>query len=86
MLRTTEAWTDGRHAEDDKNVELDSELAVALANATEGAGSSTVLKVTQVEPSHELGAWQALVACDAQEVQGCEGAEGKAHSVVIESG
>ena len=45
-LRTTEAWTDGRHAEDDKHVELDYELAVALANATEGAARATVLKVT----------------------------------------
>ena len=51
-LRATEAWTDGRHAEDDKHGELDYELAVALANATEGAARSTVLKVTQVEPSH----------------------------------
>ena len=33
-LRATEAWTDGRHAEDDKHVELDHELAVALASAT----------------------------------------------------
>ena len=46
MVRATEARTDGRHAEDDKYVELDCELAVALANATEGAASSTVLKVT----------------------------------------
>ena len=60
-LRTTEAWTDGRFAEDDKHVELDYELAVALANATEGAARSTVLKVTQVEPSHGFMAWQALV-------------------------
>ena len=29
-LRTTEAWTDGRYAEDDKYVELDFELSVAL--------------------------------------------------------
>ena len=29
-LRATEAWTDGRHAEDDKHVELDYELAVGL--------------------------------------------------------
>ena len=28
-LRATEAWTDGRYAEDDKHVELDFELAVA---------------------------------------------------------
>ena len=30
-LRATEAWTDGRHAENDKYVGLDHELAVALA-------------------------------------------------------
>ena len=60
-LRATEAWTDGRHAEDDKNVELDYELAVALATVTEGAARSTVRKVTQVEPSHGFVAWQALV-------------------------
>ena len=50
-----------RHAEDDKYGELDYELAVTLANATEGAARSTVLKVTQVEPSHGFVAWQALV-------------------------
>ena len=60
-LRATEAWTDGRHAEDDKYVEVDYELAASLANATEGAARSTVLKVTQVEPSHGFVAWQALV-------------------------
>ena len=54
-------WTDGRHADDDKSVELDYELAVALVNVTEGAARSTVLKVTQVEPSHMVVAWQALV-------------------------
>ena len=53
--------THGRHAEDDKYVELDCELAVALANATEGAARSTVLKVTQTELSHGFVAWQALV-------------------------
>ena len=31
---------------------MDSRLAVAPANATEGAARSTVLKVTQMEPSH----------------------------------
>ena len=35
-LRATEAWTDGRFAEDDKHVELGNELAVTLANVTEG--------------------------------------------------
>ena len=60
-LRATEAWTDGRHAEDDKFVELDCELAVALANVTEGAARATVVKVTQKEPSHGFVAWQALV-------------------------
>ena len=60
-LRATEAWTDGRYAEDDKHVELDYELAVALASVTEGAARSRVLKVTQVEPSHGFVAWQALI-------------------------
>ena len=59
-LRASEAWTDGRYAEDDKDVELDCELAVALANVTEGAARATVLKVTQTEPSHGFVAWQAL--------------------------
>ena len=59
MLRATEAWI-GRHAADDKYVELDCELAVALASATEGAARSTVQKVTQVEPGG-IEAWQALV-------------------------
>ena len=56
-----EVWTDGRHAEDGKHVELDYELAVALANATEGAARGTVLRITQTEPSHGFVAWQALV-------------------------
>ena len=60
-LRATEAWTDGRHAEDDKHVELDCELAVALANATEGAAKVTVLRITQTEPSHGFVEWRALV-------------------------
>ena len=98
--RATEAWTDGRYAEDDKHVELDCELAVALTTATEGAARATVLRITRTEPSHGFVAWQALVdghaptstndpathTCDAQEMQGCEGAEGKAHGMVIESG
>ena len=56
-LRTTQALTDGRHAVDDKYVELDYELAVALANVAEGVSRSTVLKVTEVEPSHGFVAW-----------------------------
>ena len=60
-LRETEAWTDGRHAEDDKHVELDYELAVALANATAGAARVTVLRITQTEPGQGFVAWQALV-------------------------
>ena len=59
-LRATEAWTDGRRAEDYKHVELDCGLAVALANATEGAERATVLKITQTETSHGFVAWQAL--------------------------
>ena len=60
-LRATAAWTDGRYAEDDKHVELDYELAVALVNVTEGPARATVLKVTQTEPSYAFVAWQALV-------------------------
>ena len=60
-LRATEAWTDGRHAEDDKHVELDCELAVALATVTEDAARAKVLRITQTEPSHGFVAWQALV-------------------------
>ena len=60
-LRATEAWTDSRYAEDDKYVGLHYELAVALANVTEGAARATVLKITQTEPSHGFVAWQALV-------------------------
>ena len=36
-------------------------MAVALTSVTEGAARSTVLKVTQVEPSHGFVARQALV-------------------------
>ena len=61
----TEAWTDGRYAEDDKHVELDYELAVALANATEDPARAAVLKVTETEPSHGFMAWQALVDAHA---------------------
>ena len=60
-LRATEAWTDGRYAEDDEHVGLDCGLAAVLANVTEGLARATVLKVTQTEPSHEFVAWQALV-------------------------
>ena len=60
-LRATEARTDGSFAEDDKHVELDYGLAVALANATEGAARATVLRITQTERCHGFVAWQALV-------------------------
>ena len=64
-LSATEAWTDGRYAQDDKHVELDCELdyelAVALANVSEGAARSTVLMVTRVEPCHGFVGWPALV-------------------------
>ena len=60
-VRATQAWTDGRHVEDQKYIELDYELAVALTNATEGAARAAVLKITHVEPSHGIVAWQALV-------------------------
>ena len=42
-------------------IDLDYELAVALANATEGAARATVLRITQTQPSHGLVAWPALV-------------------------
>ena len=58
--RATEAWTDGRNAED-KYVELDNELAAAPASVTEGAARATVLKVTQTEPSHGSVAGHPLV-------------------------
>ena len=56
-LRATEAWTDGRYAEDDKHVELE----VAPNNVTEGAARATVLQITKTEPCHGFVAWQALV-------------------------
>ena len=61
-LRATEAWADGRYGKDDKHVELDYELAVALGKVTEGPARATVLKVTQTEPSCGFVAWQALVS------------------------
>ena len=65
-LRTTEAWTIGRHVADDKYVELDCEVALALATLTEGAAArSTVLKVTRVASNHGFVGWQALVDGDA---------------------
>ena len=39
-LRATEAWTDGRHAEDDKYVELDYELSVATGQCDRRRGKS----------------------------------------------
>ena len=55
-LRATEARTDGRHAEDDKYDELDYELAVALANATEGSS-----KVHSLE-GHSSGAKSGMAS------------------------
>ena len=58
-LTATEAWTDGRRAEDDKYVELDYELAVALANATEGAARSTVHEaVERTERTGSVASWK----------------------------
>ena len=71
-LRATEAWTDGRHAEDDKYVELDYELAVALVNVTEGAARATVLKVTKTEPSHGFVASLATLTAWSLKVAECE--------------
>ena len=50
-LRVTEAWIDGRHAEDDKCVERDYDHWPMRQKAQ-------VLKVTQVEPSHGFVAWR----------------------------
>ena len=85
MSKATKALTDIRHPADGKHIDLDFELALALANVTEGAARSTFLKSTQVEPSHGFVAWQALVdgyapessndpsaaahTCDTQKVQ-----------------
>ena len=94
-LRATEAWTDGRYAEDDKYIEEDFELAVAPANVTEDAARATVLEVTQTEASHGFVAWQALVDGyppkasndPAEALQPIlAGIERKAHSMVNESG
>ena len=80
-LSATEAWTDGRHAEDDKHVELECELAVARANVTESAARSAVLKVTQVETTHHNSPHM-----QHPEVQGRKGIEGEAHVMVLECG
>ena len=53
-VRATETWTDGRHAEDDKHVELDYELAVALVNVTEGAARHSWWSLKQ---SRVMGSW-----------------------------
>ena len=79
-LRATEAWTDCLRAEDDKHVELDYELAVALAIATEGAARSTALKVTQVEPSRWFVAWQALVEGYAPKSSKCPSNSAATHT------
>ena len=60
-LRATAAWTDGRRAVDDQYVELDHELAVALASVREGAAASTVMNVTQVQPTH---GYRGMASCD----------------------
>ena len=49
VLKATEARTDGRLAEDDKYVELDCELAVALANETEGAARFVAWRAQVIE-------------------------------------
>ena len=98
-LRATEAWTDGRHAEDGKHVELDYELAVGLGERdrrrsnsygpedhSDGAkswvcGMASLVDGYAPKSSNDPGYWAAHTR-DAQEVQGRERAEGKAHSVV----
>ena len=58
-VRVTEVWTDNRHDDDEQLVELDCEMAVTLTNVTEGAARTTVLTITQTEPSHRFAAWRA---------------------------
>ena len=58
---TQQIGRDGRHAADDKYVDLVYELAVTVAHVTEGAARSTVLKATHAQRSHGFVAWQALV-------------------------
>ena len=55
--RVTEVWIDSRYRESEKFVERDYELALTLANVTQGAARSTFLKVTQKELSHQFAAW-----------------------------
>ena len=81
-------------------VELDFELAVVVANKTEGQARATVLKVTQTELSHGFVASTGrricvqiverpsnsatAHTCHAKEVQRCKITEREAHSMVIE--
>ena len=51
-VRVAVVWTDNRRSKDEKFVEIEYEVAVALANLTDGAARSTVLKVTRKEPSN----------------------------------
>ena len=51
-LRSTKAWTHGRHAADDKHVKLDHQPAVALINAREGAARAAVLQVGDGAGAH----------------------------------
>ena len=96
-LRAAEAWTDGRRAEDDKHVELDYELAVALANATgledhsDGAksrvrGMASIGRRLCAQVVERAGDSAAAHTRDTHGVQGRERAVGKAHSVVTECG
>ena len=51
-LRAIETRTDGRHAVNDKFIEMDYELSVTLISVKEEVIRSTVLNVTQVMSSH----------------------------------
>ena len=87
------------HAPKSSNDPADYELAVALANATEGTARSTVLKATQVDlhgkhwstcyaPKSSNDPAKALQPIQAtpKRCKGRKGIEGEAHGMVIESG
>ena len=91
-LRATEAWTDGRHAEDGKHVEpvYGSGLGQRDRRRSKSYGPEDHSDGAKSWVCGMAGIGRRPCAAghirDAQEVQGRERAEGKAHSVVTESG